>query len=99
LGNPITLSGGITSGGDNNISLIITNSNTQTYTCATAGTYLYFLTNIVLGAHTATNAGSGNFILVGLISGHFIRLNGPWWAFFWRWLHIMAGVMWIGREW
>jgi uncharacterized membrane protein len=38
-------------------------------------------------------------ILAGLMSGQFIRLNGPWWAFFWRWLHIMAGIMWIGLLW
>ena len=22
-----------------------------------------------------------------------------WWAFFFRWLHIIAGVMWIGHLW
>ena len=38
-------------------------------------------------------------ILAGLMSGQFIRLNGPWWAFFWRWLHIMTGVMWMGLLW
>jgi uncharacterized membrane protein len=39
-------------------------------------------------------------ILVGLISGQWIQLNSAaWWAFFWRWLHIMAGVMWIGLLW
>ena len=39
-------------------------------------------------------------ILAGLISGHFIKLNDPgWWLFFTRWLHIMAGVMWMGLLW
>ena len=39
-------------------------------------------------------------ILVGLITGHWIHLDTPpWWAFFWRWLHIMAGIMWIGLLW
>ena len=39
-------------------------------------------------------------ILVGLISGQYIRLNEPvWWEFFWRWLHIMAGIMWMGLLW
>ena len=39
-------------------------------------------------------------ILVGLITGHSIRLDTPpWWAFFWRWLHIMAGIMWMGLLW
>jgi len=38
-------------------------------------------------------------ILVGLISGQFIRLDGAWWRFFVRWLHIMTGVMWMGLLW
>src|SRR6266704_1381660 len=38
-------------------------------------------------------------ILAGLMSGQFIRLDGPWWAFFWRWLHIMTGVFWMGLLW
>ena len=39
-------------------------------------------------------------VLVGLISGQFIRINDPiWWEFFWRWLHILAGVMWVGLLW
>ena len=36
-------------------------------------------------------------ILVGALTGQFIRLGDAiWWEFFWRWLHIMAGVMWVG---
>jgi uncharacterized membrane protein len=38
-------------------------------------------------------------ILVGLISGQFIKFGSTWWLFFWRWLHIMAGVMWVGLLW
>ncbi len=38
-------------------------------------------------------------ILVGLISGQFVKLDGAWWLFFWRWLHIMAGIMWMGLLW
>ena len=38
-------------------------------------------------------------ILVGLITGNFIRLDNPYWLFFWRWLHIMAGIMWMGLLW
>jgi uncharacterized membrane protein len=38
-------------------------------------------------------------ILVGLISGQFIKFDSTWWLFFWRWLHIMAGVMWVGLLW
>src|SRR5262245_65874949 len=38
-------------------------------------------------------------ILVGLITGSFIKLDAGWWLFFWRWLHIMSGVMWMGLLW
>jgi len=38
-------------------------------------------------------------IIVGLISGQFIKLDYAWWAFFMRWLHIMTGVMWMGLLW
>ncbi len=39
-------------------------------------------------------------ILAGLITGQFIKLNDPsWWLFFTRWLHIMAGIMWMGLLW
>ncbi len=39
-------------------------------------------------------------IVVGAITGQFVKLNdAAWWTFFWRWLHIMAGVMWIGLLW
>ena len=38
-------------------------------------------------------------VLVGLLTGQFIKLDNPWWLFFWRWLHIMAGIMWMGLLW
>ena len=38
-------------------------------------------------------------ILVGLLSGQFIRFDAGWWRFFVRWLHIMTGVMWVGLLW
>ncbi len=38
-------------------------------------------------------------ILVGLASGHFLNPDHAWWAFFMRWLHVGAGVMWIGLLW
>src|SRR5262249_52245522 len=38
-------------------------------------------------------------VLVGLLTGQFIKLDNPWWLFFWRWLHIMAGIMWMGLVW
>src|SRR5262245_44513442 len=38
-------------------------------------------------------------VLVGLLTGQFIKLDNHWWLFFWRWLHIMAGIMWMGLLW
>jgi uncharacterized membrane protein len=38
-------------------------------------------------------------VLVGLISGQFIKFDSTWWLFFLRWLHIMAGIMWVGLLW
>jgi uncharacterized membrane protein len=35
-------------------------------------------------------------ILVGLIGGHFIKIDHAYGLFFMRWLHIMSGVMWVG---
>ncbi len=38
-------------------------------------------------------------ILVGLVYGHFITPDHAWWFFLMRWLHVLAGVMWIGLLW
>jgi uncharacterized membrane protein len=38
-------------------------------------------------------------LVVGLITGQFIKLDTSWWLFFWRWLHIMTGIMWMGLLW
>ena len=38
-------------------------------------------------------------IVIGLATGSFIKLDNPWWLFFWRWCHIMAGIMWMGLLW
>ena len=38
-------------------------------------------------------------IAVGLCTGTFIKLDNPYWLFFWRWLHIMAGIRWMGLLW
>ena len=38
-------------------------------------------------------------IVVGLVTGQFIKINSVWWTFFWRWLHIMTGIMWMGLLW
>jgi len=38
-------------------------------------------------------------ILVGAISGQWIKGDHQWWAFFFRYLHVLSGVMWIGLLW
>ncbi len=38
-------------------------------------------------------------VVVGVLTGHFIRPDYAWWAFFMRWLHVLSGVMWIGLLW
>ena len=44
----------------------------------------------------------GGFILLFFIIGIFGNINfldQGWWAFVFRWLHVMVGVMWIGLLW
>ncbi|MFN0043270.1 MAG: urate hydroxylase PuuD [Alphaproteobacteria bacterium] len=40
-------------------------------------------------------------ILVGAVSGQssLAAFDQAWWAFFFRWLHVLSGVMWIGLLW
>jgi len=38
-------------------------------------------------------------VLVGLIGGRFVKIDHAYGLFFMRWLHIMAGVMWMGLLW
>ena len=38
-------------------------------------------------------------IIVGLAGGSVPVSNHDWWAFLMRWLHVLAGVMWIGLLW
>ena len=39
-------------------------------------------------------------IIAGLGTGSFVPVNDhAWWAFFFRWLHVLSGVMWIGLLW
>jgi uncharacterized membrane protein len=40
-------------------------------------------------------------VIAGAYTGHWIKLGGQegWWLFAMRWLHVMAGVMWIGLLW
>ena len=39
------------------------------------------------------------FILIRLIVGTGFALDHSWFAFLFRWLHVMSGVMWIGLLW
>jgi len=38
-------------------------------------------------------------IVVGTASGTWISADHSWWSFFFRWLHVISGVMWIGLLW
>ena len=38
-------------------------------------------------------------VVVGAATGSWISLDHAWWAFFFRWLHVLSGVMWIGLLW
>jgi len=39
------------------------------------------------------------FILVGVLTGASFALDHIWFAFLFRWLHVLNGVMWIGLLW
>jgi len=39
------------------------------------------------------------YVIVRLVLGTGIGLDGAWWAFFFRWLHVISGIMWIGLLW
>ena len=38
-------------------------------------------------------------LIAGAVSGSPIQLTQAWMAFFFRWLHVVSGVMWIGLLW
>jgi uncharacterized membrane protein len=38
-------------------------------------------------------------LLAGLYKGAGAGFDEAWWAFFFRWLHVLSGVMWIGILW
>jgi uncharacterized membrane protein len=39
-------------------------------------------------------------LIAGQATGSWVPLSShAWWAFFFRWLHVMSGVMWIGLLW
>ena len=39
------------------------------------------------------------FVLVRLLTGAGFSLDHAWFAFLFRWLHVVSGVMWIGLLW
>jgi uncharacterized membrane protein len=39
------------------------------------------------------------FILIRVLTGAGLALDHAWFAFFFRWLHVLSGVMWIGLLW
>jgi uncharacterized membrane protein len=53
--------------------------------------------------HKTLAAGFGLVVVlivaVGLISGQFVRFDFGWWLFFWRWMHILSGILWVGLLW
>jgi uncharacterized membrane protein len=38
-------------------------------------------------------------VVVGAVTGQFVRLDHAWATFVMRWLHVISGVMWIGLLW
>ena len=38
-------------------------------------------------------------IIVGVLSGQFVKPDHAWFTFIMRWLHVLSGVMWIGLLW
>src|SRR5712671_3169599 len=39
-------------------------------------------------------------VIAGLVTGNWVPVQQhAWWAFFFRWLHVLSGVMWIGLLW
>ncbi|HET7681544.1 MAG TPA: urate hydroxylase PuuD [Xanthobacteraceae bacterium] len=38
-------------------------------------------------------------VVVGAVTGQFIKLDHAWATFVMRWLHVISGVMWIGLLW
>ena len=45
----------------------------------------------------ALAAGAGLVLAVMALAGHFAGLaHHAWWAFLFRWLHVLSGVMWLG---
>ena len=38
-------------------------------------------------------------VIVGLATGHFVKIDHAWSTFFMRYLHVLSGVMWIGLLW
>ena len=39
------------------------------------------------------------YVLIRLVPGDRVGLDGAWWTLCFRWLHVMSGTMWIGLLW
>ena len=61
------------------------------------------MSQILQSLHKTLLAGLVLLILIvliaGAVSGSPIQLTQAWMAFFFRWLHVVSGVMWIGLLW
>ena len=61
------------------------------------------MSQILQSLHKTLLAGLVLLILIvliaGAVSGSPIQLTQAWMAFFFRWLHVLSGVMWIGLLW
>jgi len=61
------------------------------------------MSHILQSLHKTLLAGLVLLVLIvliaGAVSGSPIQLTQAWMAFFFRWLHVVSGVMWIGLLW
>ena len=61
------------------------------------------MSQILQSLHKTLLAGLVLLILIvfiaGAVSGSQIKITQAWMAFFFRWLHVVSGVMWIGLLW
>jgi len=61
------------------------------------------MSHILQSLHKTLLAGLVLLVLIvliaGAVSGSPIQLTQTWMAFFFRWLHVVSGVMWIGLLW
>jgi len=61
------------------------------------------MSHILQSLHKTLLAGLVLLVLIvliaGAVSGSTIQITQAWMAFFFRWLHVVSGVMWIGLLW